>query len=999
MPDTMQFDPSNQSLHSPNGTIQLPPKAFGILDYLRQRPHQLVSKEELLNAVWPGLFVTDAVLKVAVGDLRKLLADDPKQPYYIETVHRRGYRFIGQLPLFDTSRPAPPLKQPSLPVLTPPPPTLFGREAAVTHLQRAWATARSGQRQITFVQAEAGFGKTTLLTNWLAQQTAHSHAAFILKAQCLDQYGQSEAYQPFVDALISLLASPQQTQVWQYLRQYAPTWLIQIPAHYLPAAERATLQHDVFGATQGRVVREFADFAENLSQHLPLLLVIEDLHWSDTASVELLALLAYRTNPAKLMIVGSFRPTDVAQHQPRLKAIVAELTLNQKCCTLPLGTLDRQALQAFLFSRLTPDLHHAWLVELFARYTEGNPLFVYTALAHLQQSLATTTEVQADWLEHCISGGLKQLLTLKTAALASHELALLQAASIPLNRITAEALAAILEKDVLNIEDHCTHLLQKAFWLTSQGEYSWPDGSICDSYRFHHQLYREFFYTSLSAARRRHYHLRLAQRLLQAYQPQTEAVASQLAYHFEAGGAAQQAITFAQQACTVASQRFAYAEAIQHLERVMRLLPAQSADTTMQLATTEHYCTLLLASGRLADAIHAYQQLAITSQQAAAPDYQVRALLGLAGALFWIDRQQCLQVGQQAVHISQTCTDPNVYTHANGKQAHWQAIIEGYRPAHAEAYENALSMSAHSDDLHLKCTHHLLYIYYLTIRADYTRACEIAITTQALAKAAGDANHYLASVFFHAWALFYRGEWGEMLTVIGQALQLADKNEYPFWQVHFHLQQACVYAQVGDYATAIAICLPIYEHTRHTSLKTSAYFFSVTLLLQAATGQSQWHTAQQYVEEVTACLEHDAQAIDWVLKLPLQQALTEYWLNIGAWQRAQDSVQQLHDLAAQSGERTYLIRAQTLRAQIALATADSDTAHTLFRTAAQIVQGHEPTVCAWQLYAAQQQWQASAAELQRLLHNLAAYPEVQQVFANNTAVIFNHAQTESVSVD
>ncbi|MBO0612398.1 winged helix-turn-helix domain-containing protein [Thiothrix fructosivorans] len=995
MPDLMQFDPANQSLHSVNGAIQLPPKAFAILDYLHQRPHQLVSKEELLSAVWPGLFVTDAVLKVAIADLRKILIDDPKQPRYIETVHRRGYRFVGELPLLEAVA-----LQQLTPIISLPQirETLFGRQQAFAHLQQDWDATQQGQRHIAFLQGEAGFGKTTLLSCWLAQQQANPETVHMIKVQCLDQYGQSEAYQPFIDVMGYLLESSHQTYVKQLLKKYAPTWLIQLPIRY-QEQECGVLKQELFGATQGRVLREFADFIENLSQYLPHLLVIEDLHWCDTASIELLAVLAYRTSLARLMVVGSFRPSEVEQGQPRLKSLIGELMLKGKCRTIVLGTLDRSALQSFLFSRLTPNLHHDWLVELFVRYTEGNPLFVYTALEHVQQNLVDIDDVQAEWLENCISGGLKTLLELKIMSLDSTELTLLQASSIAINQITAEGIAAILEQDVLGVEDCCTRLLLKAFWLTLQGEQHWPDGSICESYRFRHQLYREFFYTRLSAARRRHYHLRLAKRLLAAYQGQTEQIATKLAYHFEAGGDVQQSITFRRQACAIASQRFAYAEAIQHMEKLLHLLRAHSYDTRSLLNITEQYCTLLLASGRLMDAITAYQQLATACQQPHASDIQVRALLGLAGAFFWIDRKQCLQYAQQAVQISQYCSSPNLHIHARGKQAHWQAIIEGYRQEHAAAYDAALGMAQQTDDLNLKCTHHLLYIYYLIIRAEYAQACDFALTTQALAKAAGDGNNYLAGVFFHAWALFYRGQWGEMLTVIEQALQWVDKNDYPFWKVHFLLQHAWLLAQVGDYSMATALSQPIYSQTCQLPKKSSAYFFSLTILLQIATGQHHWETAQGYVDEITTCLAQDAQAMDWILKLPLQQALTEYWLEIGAWQQAVASAQQLQVLAAQSGERTYLLLAYTFMAHAQQA--QQQPIQTSIAAAEALLETPEPSVSAWRFHALQQQTQQAQQQLQRLLESLESYPALQRSFANVATVqnIFTHVSNGSVCVD
>ena len=102
-PSCYRFDRVNQTVETPERRIQLTPKAFAVLDYLRERPLQLATKDELLAAVWPHVYVGDAVLKNKIHEVRQALADDPRNPLFIETVHRRGYRFIGSLPLVNRS--------------------------------------------------------------------------------------------------------------------------------------------------------------------------------------------------------------------------------------------------------------------------------------------------------------------------------------------------------------------------------------------------------------------------------------------------------------------------------------------------------------------------------------------------------------------------------------------------------------------------------------------------------------------------------------------------------------------------------------------------------------------------------------------------------------------------------------------------------------------------------------------------------------------------------
>ena len=92
--DRFRFDRPNSRLEGPDGAIPLNPKAFDVLGVLVERAGQLVSKDQLLDAVWKDAHVSDGVLKVSIAELRKALGDSATAPRIIETVHRRGYRFV-----------------------------------------------------------------------------------------------------------------------------------------------------------------------------------------------------------------------------------------------------------------------------------------------------------------------------------------------------------------------------------------------------------------------------------------------------------------------------------------------------------------------------------------------------------------------------------------------------------------------------------------------------------------------------------------------------------------------------------------------------------------------------------------------------------------------------------------------------------------------------------------------------------------------------------------
>src|SRR5262245_9991936 len=95
--DSFRLDPASGQLYGGSGPISLTPKALALLEYLAARPGRLVQKTELLEAIWPNVFVADGALKVCIREVRRALGADAHVPRFIETAHRRGYRFIADV--------------------------------------------------------------------------------------------------------------------------------------------------------------------------------------------------------------------------------------------------------------------------------------------------------------------------------------------------------------------------------------------------------------------------------------------------------------------------------------------------------------------------------------------------------------------------------------------------------------------------------------------------------------------------------------------------------------------------------------------------------------------------------------------------------------------------------------------------------------------------------------------------------------------------------------
>ena len=217
-----RFDRINQCLWWDDRRVELSANAFNLLRYLVERPNQLVTKSELLDAVWPDAYVVDAVLSVTISQLREAFGDAARQPRFIETVYGRGYRWVGYL--------APDEPPAATAVRDAGAAPIVGRDAALAELGAALARAAAGNRQLVLITGDPGIGKTALTDRFLA--SAAAPAAVSARGQCVDAYGMAEPYMPLLEAMQQLVRSID--GAIDVLRAQAPTWLLQLPGLLSP---------------------------------------------------------------------------------------------------------------------------------------------------------------------------------------------------------------------------------------------------------------------------------------------------------------------------------------------------------------------------------------------------------------------------------------------------------------------------------------------------------------------------------------------------------------------------------------------------------------------------------------------------------------------------------------------------------------------------------------------------------------------------------------------
>jgi DNA-binding winged helix-turn-helix (wHTH) protein len=357
--DRFRFDRRNSRLEGPDGAIALNPKAFDVLGVLVERAGQLVTKDELLDAVWPEAHVADGVLKVNVAELRKALGDSATAPRFIETVHRRGYRFVAAVTSgSDAVAAAAAVPAPGGVIAWPGAvggAGIVGRGGELEVLRERLALAVGGERQIVFVTGEAGAGKTAVVDAFLAE-AASAQSLTIVGSACIERFGATEAYMPILEAVGRLVRKDARAR--ELLRRYAPTWFAQLP--WL-AEEDAGGGGAPGGVAPERMLREMGELVEVLTENVPLVVVLEDLHWSDPSTVDLLSFVAERRERARLLVLATYRPAELVLTRHPLRAVSLRLLTSRRATEITLEELGVDAVgeylaQRFPRSRLPRDL-------------------------------------------------------------------------------------------------------------------------------------------------------------------------------------------------------------------------------------------------------------------------------------------------------------------------------------------------------------------------------------------------------------------------------------------------------------------------------------------------------------------------------------------------------------------------------------------------------------------------------------------------------------------
>jgi len=663
-------------------------KLWDALCLLVERRGALVSAEELRDAVWRGVQVGEGSVGTLLYDLRRVLDDPAAEPRYIETVPARGFRMLATVE--ESAR-------------DPEPSGFVGRAGELRKLTELWARVKRGERQLALLVGEAGIGKTELIDQFCQRVVRVDVAARRLVGRCLARQGEAEAYLPvfdMLDAWWQLAPATERQSIADLLREQAPRWARQLT--WLGRGRGSGLM-SAADVRPARMMREITSVFEVAAAQRPLIVVFEDLHWADRATVDLVAYLASRSTAAQLLILGSYRRAEAGGSDHP----VAQLrgAPRDRTTLLELQRLPREEVLHCLQEVFDGDRALAGtLLEETLRRSGGNPLFI-RALVRLFVENGCVERVDDGWRIHPKRALSHLGAPLEVATVVGEQLhrltpqqrELLEVAAVAGDEFDAAAVAGAMGTDVETTDTALREQVVCPALIDEVNVSTWPDGTTAGRFRFSHALYREVLYRGVPSARRARLHRKIGLSIECGFAAAPQVVVPSLAEHFELGGDHARAADYLERAALQMIERSAIREAAGFFGRALRrvlLLPVSAERLVREVRIRHGYgLSVGLAEGLDAPGVReSYDAVDRLRHQITDPDVLFPVL-----RVFWVfellrfgyDQMQELT---RQLHVVATASGSPAYRSLAASLAGTTHVFLGQLPEARENLEASLTL-------------------------------------------------------------------------------------------------------------------------------------------------------------------------------------------------------------------------------------------------------------------------------------------------------------------
>jgi|KBSSwiStaDraftv2_1062776.scaffolds.fasta_scaffold29424_2 DNA-binding winged helix-turn-helix (wHTH) protein/predicted ATPase len=779
----IDLDASERRLLRDGQVVPVAGKALGVLVALLRRAGQLVTKDELFRTVWPGVVVTDAALSRAVHELRVALDDRAATPRYVQTVHGVGFRFIAPFAMAPGAGGATHAGQ-----------WLIGREADLARLQDALAAAHAGHRQLVFITGEAGIGKTAVVQTFVEGQSGTD--LWLAQGRCIEQYGPGEAHLPILEALEQLARQAGPAEFVEVFSRYAPNWLAQLP--WL-AGEAGSALRRPSEATPQRMLRELAHALDTLAQHKTVVLWLEDLHWSDPSSLEVVSYIAGRRDAARLLLIASYRTADASgPASAALHSLALRLTQCGQAVEMPLPRLRAADVGRYLTLRFgsLSTLPIDALAAFILHRTEGNALFAVSMVDDLVRR-GELVENGGRWhlpggltgIDDRLPDTLRRLVHDEIERLTDVDRRLVEAAAVVGPGFCSAAAAAALNGDASDIEDRCMQLALQGRLVEQQPAVRWPDGSVSAGFRFRHALYWQGVNERVPHGRRADWQRRIGLRQEKAFGSQCSAIASELAMRFEVAQDIERSLLYLRTAGAAALSRCAYRECIDLIRHGLQLLsalpPPQRARQELDLLLPLGAALMAFQGYASADVEATYRRAIVLCQTTGQPADLMRALRGQWNvALLRADLAEARRAAGRLLAQAESSGDERMRVDAHTKLGQ-TCLQQGDLGAARTHLEAALDASTPSSDRMLLQAAPRVAAYLawaLWYGGEATRSMAVGETALELARDADSPHSSVFAFGYVGWLRLMRGDLDGADELATRTRELSKEYGIAYWR-------------------------------------------------------------------------------------------------------------------------------------------------------------------------------------------------------------------------
>ena len=481
----------------------------------------------------------------------------------------------------------------AIPAASAPARTGVGREAQHQQLWRAYTRVKEGRGLILAVTGEAGIGKTSVLEDFIAELGSRGEYPIVGRGRCSQRLAGEEPYLPILDALESLLHRPTGHSLGSVMRATAPTWYGLVATDSSDSRSNGEPREAPPAASQERMKREFAALAQELARTQPLILFIDDLHWADISTIDILNYLAGRFDQLRVLVLGSFRPSDMALRGNPFLHIRNDLQSRGFFQEMTLPFLGQKDVERYLALEFPGHEFPSDVASLVHAKTEGSPLFMADLVRYLRDTGGITDESGKWALARSLRMGPRDLpesvrgmISRKIEQVDQRDLKLLLAASVQGHEFDSSVVAEAIEMDAAEVEEHLETLEQVNVFVRRGEEREFPDHSLTLNYQFVHVLYQNVLYDSLQPTRRTALSGRVARALVARHGNQVASVAARVAVLFEAARDFSNCAQYFYIAAARSVSLFAFREALALTERglnVLKSLPDGAARKQQEL--------------------------------------------------------------------------------------------------------------------------------------------------------------------------------------------------------------------------------------------------------------------------------------------------------------------------------------------------------------------------------------------------------------------------------